>query len=192
MKTCLRYGMLGLLAAALLSQAQDPHSPAPRKPPAPGAPAKLKSPPPSARKTPPARPPAGSVVVGEMGGPAPLKMLEGIPIERAPSLPGRADRLIPPSAALQYRLDRSRYGGVIGEALLLDHPWELFNPLAPGALGDGTRNLRVNPFTGEGEGVILFSIRLPDHGAAKSVARQAKKKAAARAAATAPPATPQP
>ena len=178
MKTCLRYGLLGLLAGTLLSQAQEAASPAPKRP----------------AKTPPTVR-AGAVVVGEIGGPVKLKELEGIPteLERPASSHLRADRVIPPEAMLQYQLDHSRYGGMVGEALLLDRPWNLFNPLAPAWLGDGTRNLRRDPFTGAGEGVIIFSFRLPDHSPAKSVAHQTKKKAAKAAKTkTTPTAAPAP
>ncbi len=57
-------------------------------------------------------------------------------------------------------LDPPRYGGLIGDALLMDQPLQLINPLAPASYGDGTRNLSVHPTSGRVEGVTLFSIKL--------------------------------
>lgn len=57
-------------------------------------------------------------------------------------------------------LTPTRYGGLVGQAIESGRPWQLFNPLAPPELGDGTQNLSVNPVTGRAEGVILFSFQL--------------------------------
>jgi hypothetical protein len=66
------------------------------------------------------------------------------PLEPAPPLP----------------VEPPRYGGLIGDALVADQPWQLLNPLAPPEYGDGTRNLSVHPTSGRVEGVTLFSIKL--------------------------------
>ena len=57
-------------------------------------------------------------------------------------------------------LEPPRYGGLIGDAMLADRPWQLINPLAPPEYGDGSRNLSVHPTSGRVEGVTLFSIKL--------------------------------
>jgi hypothetical protein len=66
------------------------------------------------------------------------------PLQSAPPLP----------------LEPPRYGGLIGDAMVADRPWQLVNPLAPPEYGDGSRNLSVHPTSGRAQGVTLFSIKL--------------------------------
>ena len=73
---------------------------------------------------------------------APLPKLP--PLQPAPPLP----------------LEPPRYGGLIGDAMVADRPWQLVNPLAPPEYGDGSRNLSVHPTSGRVQGVTLFSIKL--------------------------------
>lgn len=81
---------------------------------------------------------------GEEGQAARLPMPRLVPLEPPPPLPTTSVRM----------------GGLIGDAMALDQPLQLLNPLAPASYGDGTRNLSVHPTTGRVEGVTLFSIRL--------------------------------
>lgn len=60
-----------------------------------------------------------------------------------------------------------RHGGLIGQAREAKAPLQLFNPLAPASYGDGTRNLSLNPQTGRGEGLVLFSFQFKSKGATK-------------------------
>lgn len=71
-------------------------------------------------------------------------------------------------------LTPTRYGGLFGQALASERPWQLLNPLAPPEYGDGTQNLSVNPVTSRAEGLTLFSIQLkPKPGSKKSRPRNA-------------------
>lgn len=81
---------------------------------------------------------------GEATEAARLPMPTLIPLEPTPPVPTTSVRL----------------GGLIGDAMAMDQPLQLLNPLAPASYGDGTRNLSVHPTTGRVEGVTLFSIRL--------------------------------
>lgn len=67
----------------------------------------------------------------------------------------------------------ARYGGLFGQMRETERPLQLLNPLAPREYGDGTQNLSVNPSTGRGEGLTLFSIQLKP----KSSAKKPKKRA---------------
>lgn len=70
-------------------------------------------------------------------------------------------------------LTPTRYGGLVGQAIESGRPWQLFNPLAPPELGDGTQNLSVDPVTGRAEGLILISFQLkPKPGAKKPPRRE--------------------
>lgn len=69
-------------------------------------------------------------------------------------------------------LTPTRYGGLVGQAIESGRPWQLFNPLAPPELGDGTQNLSVNPVTSRAEGLILFSFQLKSKPGAKKPQRR--------------------
>jgi hypothetical protein len=73
-----------------------------------------------------------------------LPVVRLVPLEPPPPLPEPGVRL----------------GGLVGDALAMDQPLQLLNPLAPASYGDGTRNLSVHPTTGRAQGVTLFSFRL--------------------------------
>ncbi|MBE7503708.1 MAG: hypothetical protein HS113_26145 [Verrucomicrobiales bacterium] len=81
---------------------------------------------------------------GEAAEAARLPMSALLPLEPLPPLPTTSVRM----------------GGLIGDAVAMDQPLQLLNPLAPASYGDGTRNLSVHPTTGRVEGVTLFSLRL--------------------------------
>jgi hypothetical protein len=90
-----------------------------------------------------------------------------------------ATRLPPPTKAPAMEkpspvpLTPTRYGGLFGQALESEQPWQLLNPLAPPEYGDGTQNLSVNPVTGRAEGLTLFSIQLKPKPGAKKNSRRA-------------------
>lgn len=116
-----------------------------------------------------------AVVVSEVGIPIHVLRERGWLSSEGPTLV-RPEVIIPPEETRVLRLERRRYGGLLGEALASKEPWQWFNPLAPPEYGDGTRYLRQDPFTGRAEGVILFSIRLRG-GTAGSFARKHTKEA---------------
>lgn len=117
-------------------------------------------------------------IVGLKGPPAPAAIPNAPALTSSEilTLPSRRVTSIEPNRWIE--LDRRRYGGLLGEAFATPQPWQFLNPLAPAAYGDGTRYLRQDPYTGRGEGVILFSIRLPGSGGSKSLAASRAKKAA--------------
>lgn len=120
---------------------------------------------------PAALPPAGAEVVAEAA------FVPGTPSSTDYLLDGLTPGVIRPEAlpegavARELQLDRSRYGGTLGEALLTERPLQLFNPLAPAEFGDGTRHLTQDVFTGRAEGVVLFSFRIGGGDSAKSLNR---------------------
>ena len=56
---------------------------------------------------------------------------------------------------------KSVVGGAVAQTVRGRKPWQMLNPFAPPAYGDGTGNVSLNPQTGENEGVVLVSIKLP-------------------------------
>jgi hypothetical protein len=53
------------------------------------------------------------------------------------------------------------FGGPVANMIRSPKPWQMINPFAPREYGDGTENLSFNPHTGEADGVVLLSIKLP-------------------------------
>ncbi len=84
----------------------------------------------------------------------------------------RPDALPDPGSRREIELDRSRYGGLLGEAGRMDRPLQLLNPFAPAEYGDGTRHLTQDVFTGRAEGVVLFSIRVGGGDSSKSLMKR--------------------
>ncbi len=119
-------------------------------------------------------PSAQGEIVAEVGYPvpsAPDSMLLG---QTKPN-PSRSDALMAAVAAREMRLSKAKFGGVFGESFGKDRTWQIFNPLAPAAYGDGDRHLTRDLTTGRGEGLILFSIRLGGGGAKNSLAARREK-----------------
>jgi len=98
---------------------------------------------------------------------APVEVSE---VREAVQAPLRSPPPLQPTPPLP--VEPPRYGGLVGDALVADQPWQLINPLAPPEYGDGTRNLSVHPTTGRVEGVTLFSIKLFKSPADKSKKRK--------------------
>jgi hypothetical protein len=53
----------------------------------------------------------------------------------------------------------NRVVGIIPQALRADNPLQVINPFAPARYGSGWDNVTVDPVTGRGEGVAIFTIR---------------------------------
>ncbi|RME91079.1 MAG: hypothetical protein D6766_12370 [Verrucomicrobia bacterium] len=154
-------GAMALAAAVWAGQTGEPVPPASTPPDAPPEPDETVAE--SADRT--------AEVVGEAGIPLEVLRARGWLASDRPVLI-RPEALLSPQENRLRLLERGRYGGLLGEAMATRQPWQLLNPLAPPEWGDGTRHLRVDPFTGRAEGVILFSIRLGGGGAAHSLARK--------------------
>lgn len=116
-------------------------------------------------------------VVGEIGLPVP-GITDATELTSSATLGPPSVHVTGPRTTGWIKLERRRYGGLLGEAFVTPQPWQLLNPLAPASYGDGTRHLRRDPYTGRSEGVILFSIRLPGSGDGKSLAERRAKQAA--------------
>jgi hypothetical protein len=52
-----------------------------------------------------------------------------------------------------------QYEGLLPQMGRSDRPLQLLSPFAPLRYGDGFQNISVNPLTGRGEGINVFSIR---------------------------------
>ncbi|MHB1308883.1 MAG: hypothetical protein ACYDC1_05435 [Limisphaerales bacterium] len=65
-------------------------------------------------------------------------------------------------------------GGALPAIVRSEQPLQWLNPAAPPEYGDGTQFLSRNPATGEGEGVVLFSIKFFKKNPAKASAKPKK------------------
>ena len=51
------------------------------------------------------------------------------------------------------------YGGVLPMIREAENPWQLINPFAPPAYGNGLENVSIYPPSGRPEGIYLFMVR---------------------------------
>ncbi|MCP5525725.1 MAG: hypothetical protein H7A47_02820 [Verrucomicrobiales bacterium] len=141
-------------------------------------------------EVPPLKPTPGPTseptVVAEAGWPMP-SLPDAVLLGQTQPTAARSQKVLDPVAARELTVVRARYGGLLGEALIREQPWQLVNPFAPAGYGDGTQNLTQDPFTGRGEGLVLFSIRLGGGGSGKSLA---ERRAPSKSTPTKPAPTP--
>ena len=104
---------------------------------------------------------------------APSPLPAGLSVTAAPSLgietPPATEAAPLPPASVQM-------GGALPAIVRSEQPLQWLNPAAPPNYGDGTQFISRNPVTGEGEGVVLFSLKFFKKDPAKASAKPKKSR----------------
>lgn len=134
-----------------------------------------------------------AAVVAEAGWPVP-SLPDSVLLGKSQPPLIRQNSVLDPVETRELRVMRAPYGGLLGEAMVREQPWQLVNPWAPAVFGDGTQHLTQDLFTGRGEGLVLFSIRLGGSDAGKTLAerRERQRSAGPKATLTSPVSPPPP